>query len=257
MDDMHARDALRVVTANVRLIAANASPDHPDHWSRRRPVLEANLRNLRPHLLGVQELVWDQFPALAAALPAHRLVGTGREGGSHGEHSAILYDPDRLDLRAWDQCWLSPTPELIGSTGWGATLPRIAVRAQFSDRRTGIAFTMVNTHLDHSSEQAREQGAAIVARLAAGPEPVVVTGDFNAERGASRPWQLLRDAGLDDARRDTGATFHNYTETCRSDIDWILARGWTTLSSRVVDDRIAGQPASDHAFVLAELVPQD
>lgn len=81
-----------------------------------------------------------------------------------------------------------------GSTSWGNELPRILVRCDFVDQRTGVAFRMINTHLDHVSAAAQRQGAEqIAAQVTAWHGPVIVTGDFNCAGADSAPWQVLVD----------------------------------------------------------------
>ncbi|WP_203567753.1 endonuclease/exonuclease/phosphatase family protein [Aestuariimicrobium ganziense] len=277
--------SLQVMSFNLRVPVESHGPGHPDHWHDRLPAIVEVLRERRPHLVGTQEGVWPQLRVILDELPHYGLIGTGRDGGSRAEYSAILYDRERFDLESWDQWWLSPTPTHVGSVGWGASCTRIAVIADLLDRASGQVVTMVNTHLDHVSDEARTEGArSIVDRLGAAttpPRAAIVTGDFNCAGGASEAWRVLTEAGLDDTwlvaaeREGEGlATFHGYSEPSADPagqaqippthlpgslgqavrIDWVLASpDWKVERAELVLDRPAGVWPSDHWPLAATL----
>lgn len=273
-DTLTVAEPLSVMSFNVRYDDAASDPQGPDHWAGREPVAEKLLRTERPHLLGTQEPLFHQLETIARALPRHRQVGFGRSGGSNGEFNAIFYDTDRLTLTGWDQRWLSDTPDVIGSYGWGTTLPRIFVRCDFVDTVTGEAFTMINAHLDHASEEARVKGAAVLAAQVERPEtPVIVTGDFNAPAQSAPAWQRLVDAGYrdswleaqqdqsgpgqpaDDHHDQDAATFHGYGRGVHCQrIDWIMVRGPIGVASaRINTLQVDGHWPSDHYPIQAQL----
>lgn len=256
---------LQVMTFNIRTAVDQTAPGDPDHWPDRAPLVAALLREERPTLLGLQEVTFAQLPVVRDALPDHRMVGYGRDGGSAGEYALILYDAARLSLLEWDQLWLSDTPRLIGSRNWGNQVTRILTWARFLDRATNTEVVHVNTHFDHEAERARVRSAELLADLVTSMKPaerpIVVTGDFNAPIG-SPTWDALVTRGpLVDlwdaaARRVTPAwgTFPDYRARVEGAerIDWMLA------SPRVVAEQIgigalpAGSAApSDHAPLQA------
>ncbi|WP_305067884.1 endonuclease/exonuclease/phosphatase family protein [Kocuria sp. LUK] len=261
-----AAPALHVMSYNIRFHHRATAPGDPDHWPARAPLLARLLRQEQPTLLGVQEALFHQLPVLRRALPeGYDMIGYGRAGGSKGEYSPVLYDARRLELAEWDQFWLSDTPELIGSATWGNDVPRIVVWGRFLDRATGAELVLVNTHLDHHSEPARDAAAAAVAELVTGfppGTPVLVTGDFNAVAGASGPWAQLVDSGLlvdtwaAARQRLTPAwgTFPGYLDPVEDGprIDWVLAGpGVQVLAGAVNPARFGGRWPSDHAPVQA------
>ena len=256
---------LSVMSFNLRYDCADSPPGHPDHWPDRAPLLAELVSAERPVLLGVQEPLFAQLAVIADALPGHRAVGMGRGGGSRSEHSSVFYDADRLRLTGWDQQWLSDTPYTIGSTSWGNELPRILVRCDFTDTVSGAAFTMVNTHLDHVSEEARRRSAELIADIVATADvPVIVTGDFNCAAGSAAAWRVLTGAGLVDSwltaqRHDSAdlATWHGYRtpEPGGMRIDWVLVSPEVEVRSTTVNTwNSAGRWPSDHCPVQAELV---
>ena len=265
---MPAPSSFRVLTCNVRADFESPAGD-PDHWPDRAPVLQALLRREGPDVLGVQEALWSQMETIAEALPGHRHIGFGREGGSAGEHSAIWYDAERFEVTCWDQLALSDAPRRIGSATWGHVCPRVVVGAVLRDRATGEKLAVLNTHLDHESEAARVRGARMIAALVEGDGPVaglpvVLTGDFNCHaRDAAAHRALVADGPFDDAwdaarerLSPEWGTFPEYGEPAEGTdrIDWILTRGLDVMSAEIVDPRgDDGRWHSDHMPVRAEV----
>lgn len=131
----------------------------------------------------------------------YRCIGRGREAGGGGEYSCIFYDPERFDCLKENTFWLSETPEAPGSRSWGSACARICTYGLFRDRRNGREFLFANTHLDHISPEARENGIALILeRLKPYLRryPAILTGDFNSFPG-DKP-VLLAGEKLRDAR---------------------------------------------------------
>lgn len=256
---------LQVMSFNIRLDRGATLPGDPDHWPGRRPLLRELLSLEQPTVLGVQEALRHQLDTVAEGLGrGYDMVGYSRDGDSAGEHCAIFYDARRLDLIAWDQTWLSDTPEAIGSASWGNDVPRILVWAQFRDALTGKAFVHVNTHFDHESEPARIKSAEAIVAVAerfAGL-PVIATGDFNAAAGESGTYTALTrpgafadgwDATQRFASRAWG-TFPGYQDPVEGAdrIDWILTTpGMTVHRAGINVWTKRGSYPSDHAPVQA------
>jgi len=250
---------LSVMTFNVRY----ANPgDGLDAWPHRRAMVVETIRDADPDVFGTQELLLEQAEYLAESLPGYRWLGVGRRGDHYDEHMGLFYKSRSLFVIESGNFWLSPTPRVVGSDGWGMSLPRMATWARFRTR-SGEEFYVYNTHFPHRREQdveAREKCAEVLAadiaeRVPAGT-PVVVTGDFNADSGA-RPHQVLT-ASLDDAwleaehRFGPETTWSGFTgERTGRRIDWVLFRGpWLVREARVVDSHRGARYPSDHYPVL-------
>jgi endonuclease/exonuclease/phosphatase family metal-dependent hydrolase len=266
-------DALNVMTFNVRF----ASARRPHSWAERRPAMTALLRRESPHLIGTQEGLYQQLRDIERDL-GHRYawIGTGREGGSHGEFTAIIYDTGRLAPLEYDHFWLSATPDRIGSRDEPADgeeragSPRMATCVRFEDRSTRCAFYALNTHLDDQSEIARQRAATQLTRYLASDRldpdlPRIITGDFNAPAAEGTPVYdtMLSEGRLADSwtratkRGEQYGTWHGYETpiTGGERIDWILTSpavvtNWSSIST--YSDR--GQYPSDHLPVQAALV---
>src|SRR5207253_716685 len=76
---------LCVMTYNLRY----ASPNPPNAWPQRRPLMRECIEKVSPDLLGTQEGLYQQLKDMAADLPEYTWLGLGREGGSQGEFMAI------------------------------------------------------------------------------------------------------------------------------------------------------------------------
>src|SRR5690606_8632268 len=137
---------LRFATFNIRYGTAD---DGADSWPQRRDRVVTVIRELAPHVLGVQEALAFQVEHLRRELPGMGFVGQGREGGERGEYSGVFWDRERLALVDHGDFWLSETPGVVASVGWDAALPRMVTWAVFAERATGARFRVWNTHFDH------------------------------------------------------------------------------------------------------------
>ncbi|WP_454048652.1 endonuclease/exonuclease/phosphatase family protein [Cellulomonas sp. Marseille-Q8402] len=248
------------------------------HWPaartyHRAPLVRAALDDV--DVLGTQEGTTAHLTSLTDGT-GFAAVGRSRDGGTAGEHSAILYRPARLAVLATGDFWLSPTPD-EPSTGWDApTYRRLCTWARFRDLATGATFAMLNAHLDHEGARARVESARLLlARAAVVAEggPVVLTGDLNAEPG-SEPLRVLLGStvpgvALVDARQ-VSATPPSGPETtfthlpdpdgpepepaARQRIDHVLVSPDVAVDAyAVVDARPGGRHPSDHDPVVASV----
>ncbi|AXV09668.1 Glycerophosphoryl diester phosphodiesterase [Euzebya pacifica] len=218
-------NALRVMTYNVRY-ASNAS-GHED-WGTRFPDMAAQLQQSDLDLLGTQELKetagdYTQRLDILDALGGpdeFGYIGTSRGGPDRpdDEQMGIYYRLDRLELVEEGHFWLSPTPNEPYSFGYGNTgNSRMASWGHFRDRRNGHEFYAVNTHFDHANNDARYRAADQIAGYFTGDPaydvdgvtfrddlPVVITGDFNFNRGDSLAAGVVLNANSAEAERLPG-----------------------------------------------------
>lgn len=254
---------LHVMSFNIRRRVKNVNRWSHDHWSRREPLMRKLLAAEQPTVLGVQEALPDQLPAVLGGLGAnYRSIGDGRNADGGGELCPVVYNDERLELIDWEQQALSDTPRKAGSTGWGNFVPRIVVVARFQDRATRNEFTVLNAHLDHRSRKSRQRSMVAIREIVLETDgPVVVVGDFNTGV-ESQPYRtltgggLLTDSWITAERRisDLWGTFPHYREPRRGTkrIDWILANaGVDVLETGINVTRYNGDWPSDHAPVQA------
>lgn len=195
-----AASPVKVMTYNIRYSAGDAkSPDN--NWPARREALAAIVEKEKPDVVGFQEVLPDQRKWLEARFSGYTFVGDGRNADRvSGEASPIVFRKDRFVAVKSGTFWLSQTPDVPGSKGWGAALPRICSYAILNDKATGKTFAFANTHTDHKSEEAREKGMLLVIERMkefSGDAPVVFVGDHNCleyEKPAQAVSKLLKDA---------------------------------------------------------------
>lgn len=256
-------NALTVMTYNLRF----ASPNPPNAWPARRPLMRELIQQMSPDVMGTQEGVYSQLKDIASDLPEFDWIGLGREGGSRGEFMAVFYRKARLESLAFDHFWLSDTPEVMNSAGWGNTYRRMVTWVKFRDRSNGQEFYVFNTHFDHQGQVAREKSAELIRKRVSALDtnlPVFLIGDFNAVAGANKAYDILTaDKFFTDAwliapeKSGEGVnTFNDFKSVKMKGerIDWILSRGEVAVERAEVSTFARnGQFPSDHFPVAARV----
>ncbi|MGN0636691.1 MAG: endonuclease/exonuclease/phosphatase family protein [Acutalibacteraceae bacterium] len=230
----------------------------------RLPLVLQRIREQMPDVLGTQESHKEWMDYLCAGMPEYAFVGVGREDGKEeGEYSPVFYRKDRFDLLDSGTFWLSETPD-VPSKGWNAACMRVCSYALLKDKTDGTVFAAVNTHLDHISEQARDEGIRLVVEKlrSFGDIPVFCTGDFNTDEG-STCYKIMTDGFMADAKyvaadSDSGNTYHGFEPEAtagNSPIDFIFVKkdAVQVQSYRIVRGTIDGQQPSDHYAITAEI----
>jgi len=190
---------MKVMTYNVRYSAGDK--DSPDNnWDARKGDFADLVARENPDVVGFQEVLPDQFAWLKERFPEYEFVGVGRSANGGGEASPVAYRRSRYETVSSGTFWLSETPDVPGSKGWDAALPRICTYAVLKDKATDKVFAFANTHTDHRGEAARENGMLLViSRMKefSGGAPVVFVGDHNCleyEKPALSVSKILKDA---------------------------------------------------------------
>ncbi len=182
---------LNVMSFNIR---RGTAKDGRNHWVFRRNRVQEILNHYRPDVLGLQEAMDFQISAIRTMLPGYEMVGVGNMGGSKGLHNAIFYDAARFILSEEGTFWLSDTPDIPGSKGWGNIIRRTCSWVRLIEKESRQAFYFYNTHLDHISLRSRKKSVVLLTQRIherSYPDPFVLTGDFNA-REKSAPIQYLK-----------------------------------------------------------------
>ncbi|MDA0745948.1 MAG: endonuclease/exonuclease/phosphatase family protein [bacterium] len=254
---------MKVMTCNIRCYGAD---DGADNWVHRKGFCAEVIRSRSPQVVCVQEMWAEQFVDLAAALPEYEVFGIEDEPLSERPMNSIFYLKEVFRRVSAGGYWLSETPHVSGSSSWESRCVRLANWVRLEERASGMTFRVVNTHLDHIGQPAREnQARCIVEDAAAYPEeyPQVLTGDLNCD-GKNAAITTLRGGGWKDSYEavhgtdDPGHTFHGFKgpayESTVGKMDWVFVRGNVAVKdAEVIRDSEGGRFPSDHYFVAAEI----
>lgn len=261
---------LKVVSLNVR----NSTPTNPENqtdpirelihgnfrrrsaWRHRRDHLAKTLLDTESDIIGLQEVLSDQFDFLSSSLMSqYDLVGVGRDDGKRkGEFAPIAFRKDKFECIEWNTFWLSETVDVVGSKYPGACCVRICTWARLRVRDGGAEdghdspqILVANAHLDHKSESARTFGCKViddtVRKIMKAKEAVIVLGDFNFQTQGEEGYRMLlnesqnqcleprwRDSYTDIAAKTMspsdieryGVTFHDFGRSSGLRIDFIF-----------------------------------
>jgi endonuclease/exonuclease/phosphatase family metal-dependent hydrolase len=182
---------LAVMSFNIR---RGTKQDGRNHWVYRRDLVHNVLNQYRPGVLGLQEALDFQISEIRAMLPGYECVGIGNTGGSKELHNTIFYDAGLFVLSDEGTFWLSDTPDIPGSKGWGNIIPRSCTWVRLIEKESQRAFYFYNAHLDHISQRSRKKSVIfLIQRIHARPfpDPFALVGDFNA-RERSAPIRYLK-----------------------------------------------------------------
>lgn len=262
---MDERNAMRIMSCNTR--CEGAKDDGDNHWVYRNDLCARVMLSRAADVICCQEVWEGQVKDLRERLKGYAWVGTVDEPRTRRPVNSIFYRPDRLELISSGAYWLSQTPHVCGSRSWESACVRLATWARLIERESGTEFRVVNTHLDHVSQAAREGQAGVINEDAAAyPKdfPQLLTGDMNAEAG-NPAIVRFREAGWRDTWQEArgeenpGRTFHGFEGPAWQGrhvtrIDWIFARGPVrTTAAEVVRDHEGGRYPSDHYFITADV----
>lgn len=246
---------MRIMSFNLRMDTAG---DKEHAWPHRIPSVRQVLSTFNPDVLGIQEGLPHQVEELDSWLDEYARIGRGRRADGSDESVAVYFLKKRFECLESGHFWLSDTPDVPGSATFGNSIPRMVTWVRLKEQGDR-EWLVVNTHLDHESEPARQAGARLIADFIAekqGDSLVVVTGDFNA-LPESDAVQTMLGAGLVDAvakAGDQGPTFHGYKGEGTVRIDYVFSDPRLTVTGGgVFRDRLFGLFPSDHFPVFADL----
>lgn len=187
-----------IIAATFNLRYDN-SGDSGNLWKDRAPAVTELIRFHDFDVFGTQEGLINQLDDISARLPQYERYGKGRDDGKKaGEHSAVYYKKDRFKLIKSGDFWLAETPDQPVK-GWDATCcNRICSWVYLQDKKSGKKFYFFSVHFDHQAVIARRESSKLMIekiKSIAKNEPVVLVGDFNADR-ESEPYQILKNSKI-------------------------------------------------------------
>lgn len=252
---------MKILTCNIRYSGAQ---DGENAWEHRKDLCVRVIAAQNADIICFQEIWAAPSHDLRDALPDYAVHAMGAEPPAAHPQNSIFYRRDVFEEVAAGGYWLSPTPHVPGSSAWDSACVRIAIWVRLRLRGSGTELRVVNTHLDHMSQEARDnQARLIVEDASAYPDdyPQLLTGDMNCEAGnpaieAFRAGGWIDTYGRVHGTASPGPTHHRFLgsayEGSQGKIDWIFARGVVqTLGAEIVTDSEGRRYPSDHYFLSA------
>ncbi len=284
------KNSLKVLTCNIRV-------DLPEDaekglgWKDRRLSCLHVIKKQQADLIGFQEVLRGQFLDLKESLPDYLAFGfDGPEmdmfkEGYHGiAKNPIFFAKKRFELLTAGGYWLSETPLQAGSISWGSARARNATWVRLLDKKTNKEIRLINLHLDHVSNEAKEKQMDVVLKDAAQYQQdfvQILTGDFNVGMDSKVYENVLRAGWEDcfvprndgkssndgqsrkhgqfghDGQKIEGTTngfkpINDPRQAKAKKIDFIFIKGPVQASSsQIIKDKLGEVYASDHYFVNA------
>ena len=120
-----AAQSISIGSYNIR--NANATDaKNGNAWADRCPRITSLVHYEAWDIVAMQEVLDAQLQDLRQELKDYDYVGVGRnDGATKGEYVPIFFKKSRIKCHQQGTFWLSETPEVVGSKGWDAALPRI------------------------------------------------------------------------------------------------------------------------------------
>ena len=254
------KNAFKVMTFNIRL---DNRRDSINAWPNRASMVIDFMKDEKPDVIGMQEVLLHQYEALDSVLVKYGSIGVGRsDGAKGGEMNPLFFNRERFDMVRTKTFWLSPTPEIPGTKEWGSSLPRIVTWVELVDKQTHDHFFVFNTHFAHDSDSARIMSSRILLNSIvsiSGGFPFIVTGDFNMLptsrgysilTGPSESVPLLEDSYFVSDKTPGGPqyTFNGFSDKQGSGrIDYIFVKpGLKVLEHNTIIRKENGVYISDH-----------
>lgn len=244
------------MTFNLRV---DTEADGINQFFRRTDRVLGAIRGEDPDLIGFQEASDSMRVFMKEQLNEYTVIGCGCNRNYKGTSNLIAAKKKRFDLLGFDVRWLSPTPEIPGSTYGGdqSKYPRLCLIATLFDFESGKKVILMNTHTDHVGANARlsasHQLLEMVRKYCA--DPVILVGDMNAKPDTPEIQYLTSDASLPfaDVTGQIPNTFHWWTNEPLGKVDYIFSN-LPGIESHIVEDvPVDGMFISDHNPVVASL----
>jgi len=274
---------MNIQNDSVRLMSFNILYDYgagePHSWASRRDYVYSLISFHAPDVFCLQEPLQNQVEDLAAFFTDYDYLTAGcGDGVNKGQHMTIFFLTNKFDLLESGKFGLSETPDELGVVGWDAKNPRLALWAKLLIKETNDIFYVINTHLDHKGENARQQSALLLGekiKKITGDKPCLLCGDFIANSSSKTYANIINYGFVDCATIQTAInynqpySYHKFLLGCNADaleeykndprvlkiIDHIFYKGKVkVLCHAVLGDNFAGIYPSDHFPKMCDIL---
>jgi len=183
--------------------------------------------------------------------------------GYHGiAKNPIMFSKEKYEMISGGCFWLSEQPLIGGSKSWGTARARNANWVRLKDIKTQKEFRVINTHLDHISQESREKQISLIMNESGQYQeefPQILAGDFNAD-SKNPVIEIIKEKGwLDTYASIHGTSYSEHTchgflgkdsKSTKGPIDFIFSRGnINAQKAEIIKDSEKGRYPSDHYFV--------
>lgn len=271
-------NTIKVMSYNVKVYDAFQSIiESQISYENRYDRLKSRINEEFPDVLGLQEATRFHVEDFTRDFGEYYgIISYYREGGfenpivsafgfKNDEAMSILYRKDKLELISHGCYWLSDTPDVVGSSTWGAEHIRICPYVKLKIIETGLEFVYYNTHLNWG--EAQYKATVLLSELMPVEEPYFITGDFNL-RPTSDNYALWEDFMIDTrtsptnmADTPTSNGFDSPDNDSIIDYCFVDKTHFSLIEHRVLNDDISrfgeGNFASDHFAIVSifEILP--
>ena len=264
----------RILSCNIR-VALETDSIKGVGWDKTKALCIAVIKKQNPDIICAQEVLKVQYDDICEAFPdyhAFGFIGPDMDRYAEGYHgiakNPIFFSKKRYELRSEGNYWLSQTPHIAGSISWGSARARHCNWVRIRDKQTGKEFRVLNTHLDHISQGAKEaQTAMILEEVEQYQEslPQVLVGDFNANMKNNVITMITKKGWVDvfallNPVKANIRSYHGFKGLHNDSgdsgrIDFIFTYGSIeALSSHLITDQEGGMYPSDHFFLSADVL---
>ncbi len=247
---------LNVMSFNIRL----DRDDGINSWKYRMPIVKSYLEETSPDIIGFQEPLQNQVRDLENMLDVYEWVGDGRNEDRSGEACPVFFKKKVFLLLDHDTFWVSDTPNIPGSIGPGAQLPRIVTWVKLKHKESEEIVFFFNTHFSHVSADARKLATQIMSSKMSkivGDRLLIALGDFNLQQGGEEYEFLTEQFGKSNSLVNVQyiaedvimgkTTFNGYSRDRERIIDFIfVSEKFDSLIFRIDEIVENGVFISDH-----------
>lgn len=181
----------------------------------------------KPDVIAFQEIRQVTLDCLKKMLPEYEFFGSMRTATYTEEGLYVAYRKDTCALMGGEVFWLSPTPYVAGSRFENqSSCCRICTMAKIRDLKTNECYRIWDNHLDHISDEARQEGLKCLFEFikhfsVMDNTPHVILGDFNAFPESETMLWCEKQEGFTDVSKGFQTTFHGFGKRNDAKIDYI------------------------------------
>ena len=247
-------------------------------WEVRKHRLVEAIKDVKFDIFGAQEVdttIIRELPELfkEAGLNYEMFIFSPyrEDGGVGNKAQAIIYNPKRLEMLEDNHFWFSETPDVM-SGGWDEMkFKRGACCATFLDKKTGVKFFIMASHMP-LGKVANLNAASIINERAKKYNkynlPAIFVGDLNT-RPESESSNILRTYWTDvymllpsDKKEGPHGTFNSHNvekdmeKAARIDYIYINGSNVTPLNYCCFTGLYDGFYPSDHCPIYSDIIFQ-